>query len=196
MAPHQAQVERLTTIPGVDRFTAWTLIAEFGVDMSVFADADHAASWAGLTPGNCESAGKRNNTRTRKGNRWVKRALCQSAWAASRKKNCYLAAFFYRKATRRGMKKAAIATAHRMVVIAYHLLRDGGTYQEKGGDFFDRSNPLRTTRRLSRRLERLGYEVILKPHVPLPAPSPAPKRGRGRPRQGSNGEVADLQPVT
>ena len=191
MQPHQAFVQRLITIPGVDCVTAWTLIAELGTDMTIFPDADHAASWAGLVPANCESAGKRKSNRTRKGNRWLRRALCQSAWAVAHKKNCYLTAHFYRRASRHGMKKAIVATAHQILIIAYHLMRDGCVYQEKGGDFFDRLNPARTSKRLSQRLERLGYEVILQRRSPDPAEPPLPKRPRGRPRKASNTQTVD-----
>jgi transposase len=180
MRPHESAIERLITIPGVDVVTAWTLVAELGLDMSVFPDADHAASWAGLAPGSYESAGKRKSTRTRKGNRWLRRALCQSAWAASRKKNCYLAAHFYRRASRSGHKKAIVATAHEILIIAYHLLRDGGIYREPGGDYFDPLHPERTRRRLAARLERLGFEVVLKPRSES-APTAPLRKKRGRP---------------
>jgi transposase len=174
MLPYQPQLDRLTTIPGVQVLPAWTLIAELGPDMSVFPDADHAASWAGLVPGSFESAGKRKSSRTRHGNRWLRRALCQSAWAVAHKKDCYLTAYFYRRAGRHGTKKAIIATAHQILIIAFHVLREGTVYRERGGDFFDRRNPLRTTTRLSQRLERLGYQVILKPRAELPHPPPQP----------------------
>ena len=175
-------VARLCTIPGVDLITAWTLIAELGTDMKVFATAKRAASWAGLCPGNNTSAGKRLSNRLRKGNRWLRRALCQAAWAATRKKNCYLAAFFYRKAGKHGIRKAIVAVAHRLLVIGYCMLRDGSTYRELGGDYFDRLHPERTRNRLVRRLQRLGLEVSLRPS-PLPpdtvvAPTLRPKRGR------------------
>jgi transposase len=179
--PYSDQIARLTTIPGVDIVTAWTIVAELGLDMSQFADADHAASWAGLVPGSFESAGKRKSTRTRHGNRWLRRALCQSAWAVSHKKDCYLTAHFYRRASRHGVKKAVVATAHQILIIAYHLLRDGGVYRELGGRFFDRINPARTTRRLTARLEGLGYEVLLRPiDRPVIDVPPTPKK-RGRP---------------
>jgi transposase len=128
-------VLRLCTMPGVDVITAWTLLAELGTDMRVFPTAKDAASWAGLCPGNNESAGKRLSNRTRKGNRWLRRALCQSAWGASRKKNCFLAAFFQRQKAKGGTKKALMATAHRMLIIAYCMLRDGTDYRELGGDY-------------------------------------------------------------
>ena len=161
MEPYQEIVDRLCTIPGVEVLTAWTLIAELGTDMSVFPDAKHAASWAGLCPGNHESAGKRLSNRTRKGNRWVRRALCQSAWAVSRKKSSYLRAFFYRKAAKHGRKKAVVATAHQILLIAYSILREGTVYRELGGDYFDHLHPERTRKKLIARLERLGLEVTV-----------------------------------
>src|SRR5580693_4208382 len=165
---------RLATIPGIDLITAWTLLAELGTDMSVFASPRHAAAWAGLCPGNHESGGKRLSNRTRKGNRWLRRALCQSAWAASRKKNCYLAAFFYRKAGKHGIRKAIMALAHRLLIIAFCILRDGTEYDEKGGSYFDLLNPERTRARLVRRLQRLGLEVFLQPRQDLPRPPVPP----------------------
>jgi len=161
MKPHEELIERLCTIPGVGVLTAWTLIAELGVDMTVFPSADHAASWAGLCPGNYQSAGKRLSNRTRKGNRWLRRALCQAAWAATHKKNCYLASAFYRHAARHGHKKAIVATAHRLLIIAYQLMREKTVYRELGGDYFDQLHPERTRNRLVRRLERLGLQVTL-----------------------------------
>ena len=155
LAPHEAVIERLCTIPGVDRVTAWTLVAELGLDMTVFETAAHAASWAGLCPGNRESAGKRLSNRTRKGNRWLRRGLCQSAWAVTHKKDCYLTAFFYRRAGRQGVRKAIVSTAHQILVIAYCVLRDGVGYRERGGAFFDLRHPERTRRRLQARLDRL-----------------------------------------
>jgi transposase len=125
MQPYEEIIQRLDTIPGVDILTAWTLIAELGVDMSQFPDAAHAASWAGLVPGCYESAGKRKSTRTRKGNRWLRRALCQSAWAVSHRKDCYLTTVFHRRVSRQGTKKAIVATAHQLLIIAFHLIRDG-----------------------------------------------------------------------
>jgi transposase len=178
MQPYEKFIERLITIPGVDVLTAWTVLAELGIDMTQFPDADHAASWAGLVPGSYESAGKRKSTRTRHGNRWLRRALCQSAWAVAHKKDCYLTAHFYRRASRHGMRKAIIATAHQILIIAFHIIRDGTVYQQRGGEFFDRLNPTRTTKRLTQRLERLGFQVVLKPTGPPPTPPPPRRRGR------------------
>jgi transposase len=160
MQPHQLAVDRLCTIPGVNVITAWTLIAELGPDMSAFADAQHAASWAGLCPGNRESGGKQLSQRTRKGNRWLRRALCQSAWAISHKKDCYLTAYFYRKAGS-GIRQAIVATAHKILIIAYHVLTDGTVYPERGAGYFDQLHPERARNRLLRRLERLGWEVSI-----------------------------------
>ena len=177
------KLARLSTIPGVDLITAWTLLAELGSDMKMFSSPKHAASWAGLCPGNHESGGKRLSNRTRKGNRWLRRALCQAAWAATRKKNSYLAAFFYRKAGKHGQRKAIVALAHRILVIAFCMLRDETDYRDAGGDYFDRLHPERTRARLVRRLQRLGHDVYLQPRADAPEPSPAPSspRKRGRP---------------
>ena len=204
-APYQKQLQRLTSIPGVDLITAWTILAELGDHMSAFVDAEHAASGAGLVPGSFESAGKRKSRRTRHGNCWLRRALCQSAWAVSHKKNCYLTANFYRRASGSGTKKAIVATEHQILIIAYHIVRDGSGYQERGGDFFDRFSAERTQRKLTARLERLGWQVVLKP---LEAPAaqetrtaaqpatqetpaaPAPSRKVGRPCQCAERGVA------
>jgi transposase len=156
-------LERLVTIPGVDRTTALVLVAEFGTDMSQFSTPAHLASWAGLCPGNAESAGKRFSGRTRKGDRYVRRILVQSAWAAARTNDCFLAALFFRIAQRRGLKKAAVAVAHRILTIAWHIIAEGTVYQERGGDHFDRRNPERTARKLKRRLEHIGFAVTLVP---------------------------------
>lgn len=182
MEPYADQVTRLMTIPGVDVLTAWTIIAELGVDMSKFPSAKKAASWAGLVPGSNESAGKRKRARTRHGNRWLRRGLCQSAWVVSRKKDCYLSAVFRRRARKGGLKKATVATAHQMLVIAYCLLRDQSVYRELGGDYFDKLNPARALKRLTQRAARLGYAVKLEALGVLIEP-PAAKRPRGRPRK-------------
>ena len=179
MQPFQEHVERLCGIPGVDLLTAWTWIAELGVDMTVFPDAAQAASWAGLCPGNRESAGKRLSSRTRKGNRWLRRALCQSAWAVTRKRDCHLTALFYRMTARLGVKKAIVAVAHQILLTAYTLLRDRTLYRELGGDFFDQQHPQRTQNRLVRRLERLGLQVVITHAKPLPDVAKSrPPRGR------------------
>jgi transposase len=184
MKPYADAIERLMTIPGFKLITAWSIVAEMGTDMSAFPDASHAASWAGLAPGNNQSGGKRRSGRTNKGNRWLRRALAQSAWAVSHKSNCFLTAQFYRRAARQGEKKAIVATAHQLLLIAFYILRDGTVYHEKGGNYFDQLNPERTKRKLMARLERMGFDVVLRDSTPDTAPSPpAPpsSRRRGRP---------------
>ena len=177
-APYADVLRRLDTIPGIDRTAALALLAEFGTDMTQFPTPAHLASWAGLCPGNAESAGKRFSGRTRKGDRYVRRMLVQSAWAAARTNDCFLAALFFRTAQRRGMKKAAMAVAHRILIIAWHILAEpGAEYYERGGDHFDRRHPERTARKLTRRLEAIGYQVTL---VPPPKTAKAETVPRGR----------------
>jgi transposase len=163
LGPFQSEIARLCTIPGVDRVTAWGLLAEIGLSMKQFPDAQHLASWAGLCPGSHESAGKRKSGKIRKGSLWLRRCLCQGAWAVSTKKNNYLSALYRRLAVRRGSKRATIAVAHKLLVIAYYILRDGTCYSDLGADYFDRLNPEGLRRRLTKRLEGLGFKVTLEP---------------------------------
>lgn len=165
--PFEAAVERLDTIPGVARETAEIIVSEIGIDMSRFPSADHLASWAGVAPGNNESAGKRLSGRTTKGNQALVDALTQSAWAASHTKHTYLSAQYRRIAARRGRKKALVAVAHSILVIAYHLIKNQETYRELGGDYFDKLNPQTVAKRLVRRLETLGYNVTLEQALPV-----------------------------
>jgi transposase len=152
---------RLDTIPGVARRTAEVIAAELGCDMTRFPTAGHAASWTGLCPGNHESAGKRLSGRTRFANRTLRAALVESARGAIRKRDCYLAAQYRRLVKRRGDKKAVVAVAHSILVIAYHVLRNGQSYREVGGHYFDRLNTERLTRYHTKRLAALGYTVTL-----------------------------------
>ena len=161
LAPFEEPMRRLITVPGIDRKTAWTLVAELGVDMTIFADAKHLASWAGLCPGNRESGGKRMSGKTRKGNVYLRRILCQAAWAATRKKGSYLGAFYRRIRARRGHQKAIMALAHRMLTVIYHMLRDNQPYREPGASFYEDKRKPEITRRMVKRLERLGYQVTL-----------------------------------
>lgn len=157
------QLRRLDDIPGVGREVAQVIIAELGVDMNRFPSAAHAASWAGLAPGKNESAGKNRSGKITPGNRHLKAMLVQAAHAVSRSKDNYLAAQFRRLAARRGKKRAAIAVAHSILVIAYHMLRDGTEYRDLGGDYFDKRNKEKLQRNLVRRLEGLGLKVMLEP---------------------------------
>jgi transposase len=152
-------VQLLDTIPGVAEKAAETIIAEIGVDMSRFPSAGHLASWAGMCPGNNESAGKRRSGKTNKGNPYLRTALTQMAWAASHSKGTYLAAQFHRLIRRMGKKKALIAVGHSILVIIYHILSKRVGYQDLGEDYFDRHNTDVQRRRLIRRLESLGFKV-------------------------------------
>jgi transposase len=161
MCPHEPAVELWRTIPGVETVTAWTLVAEMGVDASQFASPERVASWAGLCPGNHESAGKRHSGRMRAGNRWLKSALCQAAWAATRKRDSYYRAQFRRLSRHLGQKKAVMAVAHSILVTAYCMLRDAKPFTDLGGDFFDRRSVEDKAQRLIRSLQQLGYTVTL-----------------------------------
>jgi transposase len=160
--PVEEAIGLLDTIPGVARHTAEMLIAEIGTDMSRFPSADHLAAWAGVAPGHHESAGKRASGKTRKGTRFLRTTLVQAAHAAVRTKGTYLSAQYRRLATRRGKKRAIMAVAHSILVIAYYMLQRQEPYREAGADFFDRLQPEDTARRLVKRLEHLGYHVTLK----------------------------------
>ena len=163
LRPFEDQLARLDTIPGVGRRTAEILLAELGADMGRFPTAAHLASWAGMCPGNNESAGKRKTGKTRKGNAWLRAALVEAAHAASRTKDTYLAAQYRRLAARRGRKKALVAVGHSILVSAYHLLKGTATYRELGPHYFDERDRQAVERRLVQRLESLGYKVTLDP---------------------------------
>lgn len=163
LLPHQDLVDRLAEIPGFGEITAWTVIAELGLDMNVFGTPERAASWSGLCPGNRKSAGKRGHGRTRKGNRWIRRGLTQSALAASHDQDTYLRSFYWRISAKRGPKKARIATAHKQLKIAFFIIRDGVRYKDLGADYFDRRQPERTQHYLIKRLEGLGLKVTVEP---------------------------------
>ncbi|MCU1301915.1 MAG: family transposase [Candidatus Sulfotelmatobacter sp.] len=167
LRPHADLVLRLCSIPGFDFTAAATVLAEVGFDMQRFEDPAHLASWAGLCPGCNESAGKRTSSRTRKG--YLRRLLAQSAWSILRKKNCFLTALFFRIASRGGQKKAAMAVAHRILTIVWHVIAEGGIYKEIGTHPADRRNAGRMARRLARRLAQLGFPVELKSQLPSQA---------------------------
>ena len=156
------RIKRLDAIAGVDRATIENVVAEIGVDMAVFPDEHHLSSWAGISPGNEQSAGKRLRNRTTRKNRWLRRALTEAAWAAGRTKSSYLGAQYRRLAPRRGKKRALVAVGHSLLVIFYHMLKhEGLEYKDLGVDYFDRLEPERLRSYLVKRLQRLGYRVTL-----------------------------------
>jgi len=163
LRPFEEEVARLCTLPGVERVTAWGMLAEMGFNLEQFASAVHLASWAGLCPGSCESAGKRRNGKTRKGSASLRRCLCQAGWAVSKQRDTYLSALYRRLAARRGGKRAVIAVAHTILVIAFHMRSRKQDYYELGADYFDRLKADGLRRSLVRRLERLGHKVTLEP---------------------------------
>jgi transposase len=163
MRPYQKAVDAWMTVPGIKQRLAWNLVAEVGPTVDAFPSAANLVSWAGICPGNNETAGKRKSGTTRNGNRWARKALCEAAWAASKTKATYLQAQFRRLAAIRGSKRAIIAVASTILTIGYHMLKQGTTYRELGGNYFDKRNLLRTTRRLVKRLQALGHTVILEP---------------------------------
>jgi transposase len=153
----------LKTMPGVSVTTAQVLLSEIGTDMSRFPTAGHLVSWAGLCPGNDESAGKRRSTRLRKGGQWLKATLVQSAWAATRKKKSYLQSLFHRIKARRGHKKAVIAVAASMLTAAYHMLKNGVEYDELTDNHLAQRDRTKAAKRLVKRLEDLGCAVTTSP---------------------------------
>jgi transposase len=162
---HQ-HMELLATIPGVDRVTAATVIAELGPDMSVFPTVAQAASWAGLSPGNNQSASQKKSSRINPGNRYLKTMLCQSAHAASRTKKGYLRDKFYRLKARRGHGRALIAIAHKILIAAYHILKKLEPYTDLGDSYLDERDKTRTIQSLVARLEALGMHVSVSQQTP------------------------------
>jgi len=162
LSPREEAIQLWMEIPGVGWTAACSMVAELGVNMDQFPSAAHVASWAALCPGNNESAGKRLSGKTRKGNVWLRRTMCEVAWAASHTKDTYFAAQFHRIASRRGNKRALMAVAHSILVTAYHMLKHKRHYQELGADFFDAINRDKVRDRLVQRLAKLGFDVTLK----------------------------------
>ena len=160
-----AQQARLTTIPGVDELSAAAIIAEIGTDMAAFGTAQRLSAWAGVCPASHESAGKQKRRGTRKGNTFLKATLVLAAVSASQAKGTYLRDKFHRLKARMGTKKAAMAIAHKILVAAFHMLQRGVEFVDLGVDYLDRVDKHRTTKRLVRRLDALGYEVMLRPKV-------------------------------
>jgi transposase len=154
-------VELLQTIPGVGRLVAEVIVAEIGVEMSRFGSEKHLSSWAGMCPGNNESAGKQKSGKTRKGSKSLRAALVQAAWAATHTKGTYLAAQYRRLVRRKGRKKALVAVGHSILVIVYHVLMCKQSYQELGGDYFEKHQRETYCHRLVKQLESLGMRVTL-----------------------------------
>ena len=167
--PFEEAMELLDTIPGVARRSAEVIVSEIGCDMSRFPTANHLAAWAGVAPGNNESAGKSYSGTTRHGNRALTVALVQAAHAAVRSRNTYLSAQYHRLAGRRGKKRAIVAVAHSILVISYHIIQRKLPYQDLGGDYFDKQRPEATAKRLLMRLQHLGYDIS---HIEQLATSP------------------------
>jgi transposase len=159
MRAYDVELERLDTISGVGRRVAENLLAEIGPEMTPFPTDDQLVSWAALCPGKEQSGNKRGKTRMAKGNRWLKRVLTEAAWAATHEHQGYLAALYRRIAPRRGKKRAIIAVARTILQAAWHILKEGVTYRELGGDYFERLQQEATAQQLVQRLERLGYTV-------------------------------------
>lgn len=163
LVPYQREHELLQQIPGVDWVVAAVIIGEIGTDMAVFRSVEHLAAWAGVCPGNNESGGRQRRAPVRKGNPHLQTALVEAASAAGHKKDCYLRDKFFRLKVRRGYKRAAMAIAHKILIAAYHILRDRTDYKDLGANYLDALAHQHTTRNLVRRLERLGYQVEIKP---------------------------------
>ncbi len=163
LAPYEEALHRLLGIQGVDRVVATTIIAEIGVDMTCFPDASHLSSWAGMCPGNHESAGRQRSGKTRKGNVFLKTALVTAAVGAAKARGTYYADKYRRLCARRGKMRAAVAVGHTILVAVYHMLADGTVHEDLGGDYLDRLDKRRTSNQLIRRLNNLGYNVLLTP---------------------------------
>jgi len=163
MCPHQRAIALWTSMPGIREVTAWSLVAEIGTHPEQFPQSSNLASWAGMCPGNNESAGKSKSGKTRKGNRWLRRTLNQAAWAAVRTKNTYFAARFHRLAAKRGSKRAIVAIGHKILVLAHYLLQHDRPFRELGGDYYQKLRAPGLSHSLVRRLQRLGYQVTLTP---------------------------------
>jgi len=156
-------IDQIVTVPGVSRLSALTILSEIGTDMSRFETAGHLLAWAGMCPGQNESAGKRKRTRLRKGSPWLKTMLVQCAWAAKRKKDSYYKALFFRLQSRRGPQKAICAVAASILTAIYHMLKDGTGHQDLGTGYFDQRTPHSKIKRLVNQITKLGFEVTLQP---------------------------------
>lgn len=165
LEPYTKESELLETIPGVKEHGAASIIAEIGVDMEQFPTAEHISSWAGMSPGNHESGGKKKTAKTPHGNKALRTTLTECAWAASRKKGCYLKAKYHSLVGRRGKKRALIAVGHKILVMSYEILKRKVPYRELGGDYLDKRKKDKITKSYINRLSALGYDVTLKQAV-------------------------------
>jgi len=163
LEPFRHAAQLVNTIPGMSSTASHVVVGEIGIDMTRFATPAHLLSWACICPRNDESAGKRRSTRLRRGGKWLKTTLVQSAWAAVRVKGSYLQAQFHRIRARRGAKKAIIAVAASMLTAIWHMLRNGTEWRELGAAYFDRADAKKTATRLIRRLQQIGYTVQATP---------------------------------
>ena len=161
VAPFEPLVALWMTVPGIERVAAWSLLAEVGADMDRFPSARHLVSWAGLCPGNNESAGKRKSSRTRKANPWLRGLMTQIAWAAAHTKDTYLSQQYRRLLARRGKKRALLAVANTILTIVWHIGKQGCPYRELGADYFDRLKGNQAQRFYVRKLEKMGLKVTL-----------------------------------
>jgi transposase len=163
VVPFEALVTLWMTIPGIDRIAAWGLLAEVGAEMDQFPSARHLVSWAGLCPGNNESAGKRKSSRTRKANPWLRGLMTQIAWAAAHTKETYLSQQYRRLLVKRGKKRALLAVANTILTIVWHIGKHGRPYRELGADYLDRLKGSQAQRYHVRKLEKMGLQVTITP---------------------------------
>jgi transposase len=162
-ATFRTLITLLCTIPGIGELAAKTILAEIGTDMGRFPTAGHLLAWAGMCPGQNESAGKRKSSRLRKGSPWLKTLMVQCGWAASRKKDSYYKAQFNRLRGRHGAKKAICAVAASMLTAIYHMLKDGTEHHDLGANHFDRRSTEIKAKRLAAQIKKLGFEVEIRP---------------------------------
>jgi transposase len=160
MVPFQKESKLIRTIPGISEVNASAILAEIGIDMSQFPDEAHLSSWAGVCPGNNESAGKKKSGKTQKGNSFLKGTLTESAWAASKTKDTSYNAFYHNILRRRGKKRAIVALAHRMLIDIYYVLKTGEPYQDIGAEAISERATSRRERSMIRSLEKAGYSVV------------------------------------
>lgn len=159
----QMAVTLVDTLPGISQRAAEMILAETGIDMNRFPSEEHFASWAKVSPGNNESAGKRYSGATGHGNRWLRTVLVQAAWAAVKVKKSYFNSFYHRLAARRGKKRAIFAVAHRILIALYHMLKKQEPFKDLGASYLDERNKPKLLNRMKHRIEQLGFRVVLEP---------------------------------